>query len=128
VIVPGASKYLNAATLANKKGIAAQGSSLLSGSGSSAASLLDVGRAINSGFGPGLSQTARALNNQMMNNQDTINKLLSLTVGAGATVEGASTIIKALRSKVPVSQLSDSVREQMEADKNKTDSDVDVKA
>ncbi len=111
--IAGASQYLNAATLANTKGLSAQSPSLL-GNSASPTGLLDVGRRL-SVRGIGLSSSARQLNQQFLNRTADINELLSLTVGPSATVEGMQQQILALRAGTPTSQLARSLL-QVETD------------
>jgi len=105
--IVGSSQYLGAATLANLQGRAAQAPTLLDSFGTD---LLDIGKRINSS-GLGVSSAARALNKQLLDNGD-YKTLLSLAVGAHATVEGLQQEILALRSTLPISQLDSSVVEQ----------------
>ena len=107
VTIPGASGFLGAATLANVRGIGAQAPTLL-GEGS-ATGLLESGRNLAAG-GFGISSSARALNQQFLNNSTDINAMFSLAVGPDATIEGAQQIILALRGSIPESQLSRAVR------------------
>ena len=58
--IPGASQYLNSATLANTQGRAAQTPTLL-GTDATTSSLLEVGRSILDNNGIGISKAARAL-------------------------------------------------------------------
>lgn len=106
--VAGASRFTNAATLANTRGISAQQPTLL-GSSSNPTSLLDAGRGVASS-GLGLSSNARALNNQFLSNTADINTLFSLGAGTDATVESAQQQILALRAGLSDSQLAPSLR------------------
>lgn len=107
--IPGASRFLGAATLANVRGLAAQQSTFL-GEAVSGISILDVGRANVPDDAPGLSLRARALNKQQIQNtQIEYNALFSLAGGGSATVEAAQTQILALRSSVPESRLARSI-------------------
>jgi hypothetical protein len=106
--IPGASKFLGVAILANRQGIAAQAPTVLGESDT--ASLLDAGRGVaGGGNGIGLSRGARAVNNQFLNNTTQINELLSLAIGPSATLEGMQQEIVALRSTLPISALDQSV-------------------
>lgn len=105
VTIPGASQFLNAATLANQQGTPAQTTNIFSGQDSTT-SLLAVGRAIAPDDGIGISAAARALNEQLLNNGESINELFSLGAGSDATLEGAQQQILALRASTPESQLS----------------------
>lgn len=110
--IAGASQYLTQATLANKQGYTTESTNLLVESGASAVSLLDVGRSLNSIEGLGLSTNARILNKQLLDqNAGTYNALFSAGAeGGGGTVDSAITIINALRSTAPQSQVDESVR------------------
>jgi len=117
-LIAGASQYLNAATLANKKGTSAQSPSLLgSGGFGDSINILDIGRgASNSGLG--ISSRARALNaQQIASNEAGYNALFSLSAGTDATVDGAKQMILALRSRMTDDQLAPSLR----SDAPKTD-------
>ncbi len=107
--IPGASQFINAATLANTRGISVQQPTVLSASASST-SLLDAGRSIGGGNGIGLSASARAINQQFLNNSADINAMFSLGIGTSATVEGAQQNILALRAGLNDSQLARSLR------------------
>lgn len=104
--ITGASQYLNAATLANLQGQAAQSPTLLDGLGFD---LGAIGKRINNS-GIGVSSAARQLNQQLLNNSD-FTTLLSLAAGTDATVEGMQQQIQALRSTLPISKLDSSVIE-----------------
>lgn len=105
--IPGASQFLSASTLANTRGLSAQPPTLL-GSGSTA-SLLEAGRATAAG-GIGISASARAINNQFLNNGD-VNTLFSLAAGPDATIESAQQQILALRAGLTNSQLAPSLQD-----------------
>lgn len=107
--IAGASQYRTAAILANTQGLAAQSPSLLnSGSTDIGASLLSAGKNLAvSGFG--ISSSARALNDQLLNNSD-YRTLLSLGAGTDATVEGLQQEILALRAGLSENQLAPSLR------------------
>jgi len=106
--IAGASQFLNAATLANSQGLAAQAPSILDGSISST-SILDAGRSLVSSNGVGLSSSARSINDAFLNNTTEINALLSLAVGPSATIEGLQGEILALRASLPASAIHRSV-------------------
>ncbi|MEM7679626.1 MAG: hypothetical protein AAF182_01305 [Pseudomonadota bacterium] len=106
-LIAGASQFLSAATLANTQGAPAQSTTLLDNFGSD---LLAAGRRINNS-GIGISSSARALNQQILNNPD-YNQLLSLTVGSSATIEGLQQEILALRAGLSDDQLAPSLRGQ----------------
>lgn len=106
--VPGSSQFLNAATLANTRGLAAGSPSLL---GDSNISLLDSGRRISRNNGIGLSASSRAANRQLIEStRSESNALFSLAIGQGNSVQGAQTQILALRSQTPDSQLARSLQ------------------
>lgn len=107
--VAGASRYLLSSRLANEQGLSAQSTSLLDGSGSSAVSILNVGRRLASGNGIGLSASARALNEQFLNRSSDINEMFSLGVGPAATLDGMSQEILALRAGLSDRQVSRSL-------------------
>ncbi len=109
--IPGASQYLNAATLANTRGLAAQSATLLGNSGSTV-NLLDAGRSITGNNGIGLSASSRALTNQLLQSTASeANALFSFTIGNTSTVEAAQIQIKALRARTPTDQLARSLVE-----------------
>ena len=104
--VAGASQFVNAAKLANTRGLSAQAPSLL-GAGTDTASLLDSGRGIFGNNGIGLKSSARAINSQFISQtQGLANSLLSLAAGSDATVDGARQKILALRASLPDSAIS----------------------
>lgn len=104
VTIPGASQFINAATLANKEGLSAVAPTVL-GEGDTA-SLLDIGRNLG-GNGIGLSPQARALNvQQIQNSAAEFNALFSLGVAETSSIEALQTQILALRAKTPAGQLS----------------------
>ena len=106
--IAGASRFLNAATLANTKGLAAQSPTLL-GTGS-AQSLLEAGRNLGvRGFG--ISSSARALNQQFLNRSADVNSLFSLAAGPDATIESAQQQILALRAGLSESKIARSLRQ-----------------
>ena len=107
--VAGASRFYNASSLANVRGLAAQSSNLL-GSLASSINLLDFGRQ-NAIKGIGLSSNARLLNKQYLDsNKSTYNQIFSLGLGTTATVEGLQQNILALRAKTPDHKLARSLR------------------
>ncbi|MBL4805175.1 MAG: hypothetical protein JKY71_09945 [Alphaproteobacteria bacterium] len=112
VSIPGASGFLNAATLANKRGIAASPTSLLNG-GIGAPDLLDVGRRINRNS-IGLSGNARAVNKRFLESStSTFNAIFSLGVGNTSSIEALQKGILALRSKAPSNGLARSIQEEL---------------
>lgn len=114
VSIPGASGFLNAATLANQRGIAAGRSSLLDG-GFSAPDLLEVGRRINRN-NVGLSGNARRVNKRFLEGSaSTFNAIFSLGVGNTSSIEALQKGILALRSKAPQSGLSRSIQADIAA-------------
>jgi hypothetical protein len=107
--IPGASKFLNASTLANLKGVAAQSTDLLS-SLSGAVDLLSVGRN-NRVSGIGLSNSSRALTRDLLNKSSSnANGLFSATVGNTSTVEGLQKQVLALRASKSSRQLAESLQ------------------
>ena len=105
--IPGASGYLNAATLANRQGIGAQQASVLGDGGIGGVDILDVARANAPSNGVGLSSRARALNKQFLDStSSTFNQIFSLGIGATASIEGLQQQILALRARTPESGLS----------------------
>lgn len=107
--ISGASQYLNAATLANTQGLAAQAPTLLSQT-SDATSILDNARGIFGRNGVGLSSSARQLNNSFIAQTGGLaNSLLSLAAGVDSDVDGARQQILALRAKLPASAISRAV-------------------
>ena len=111
-LVPGASRYLNQATLPMKQGSTFVAPSVLELSGASdTAGLLSAGRAALSVRGIGLSSSARAINTAFFSNTALINEMLSLTAGPDATIEGAQQQILAMRAGMSDSQLARDLRE-----------------
>ena len=109
VTIPGASQFLNAATLANTQGLSAQTPSLL-GSSASSTSLLDAGRSLYADNG--LSASSRALTNQLLSNTAAeANALFSLAGGGSASVENAQIQIQGLRASLPDSAIREDLRE-----------------
>ncbi len=107
--IPGASQFLNSATLANQQGLAAQQDSFL-GTAAGSTSLLDIGRSSLFDNGIGLSSTARLLNTQQIEaNSQSFNEIFSLGLGAAASVEGLQQEILALRANIPESGLARSL-------------------
>ena len=109
VTIPGASQFLNASTLANVQGVAAQSPTLLGET--STASLLEAGRGL-AVSGIGLSSSARALNQQFLDRSADVNALFSLGAGGDATIEGAQQQILALRGRLSDSQLAPGLRSE----------------
>lgn len=108
--VPGASQYRIQATLSNIRGTTFTTPNIL-GENSSLANLLTIGRDALAISGIGLSSNARALNDSFVEAwASDANGLFSLTGGTDGTVDGAKTQISALRTSVPQSQLSRSLR------------------
>ncbi len=111
-LIPGASRFLNSATLSNQQGFAAQTSDILQQSVGSA-SLLDAGRNL-AVDGVGLSSRARLLNQQFLSQSSgTYNTLFSTSGGGSATVEAARTQILGLQSSVPVSRATPELRQEV---------------
>lgn len=108
VSVAGASRYLNSATLANTQGISPIDNSGIIGR--TGASLLDAGRRVNRS-GIGLSSSSRQLTEQFLSRSSDVNSLFTLGAGASLSIEGLKTQIKALRSKLPASQINPDVLE-----------------
>ena len=104
--VAGASQYANASLLANTKKIASQSTNLISSFG--AISLLDIGRGT-AVRGTGISNNARFLNRQQLQNSATYNGLFSAGVSGAGTVDGLKTQINALRSALSERQVSRSL-------------------
>jgi hypothetical protein len=103
--IPGASRFINSATLANSRGIAPSTPNVL-GTGGSTQSLLDTGRGINSS-GLGLSGGARAVNSQLISSSNAgFNKLFSLNGVEFGTNETLAQKILAIRASVPESRLA----------------------
>ena len=130
--IAGASGFLNAATLANVRGVSAVQPSVLGEGGIGAVDLLDIGRA-SAPRGIGLSPQARALNKTFLESSTSqFNALFSLGVGTTASIEGLQQQILALRSSVPESALSDAARELLNDDggvsQGQTGQEVDTQA
>lgn len=105
--VAGASRYLNAATLTNVRGIVPSTPSVLGqGGGGGVSSILEAGRNLFATRGIGLSSRGRSINQQFLNNGSAINQMLSLTAGTDGNIEGALVEIAGLRSRVPDSQVA----------------------
>lgn len=107
-LVAGASQYLNAATLANVRGVAPSTPSLLS-QATDAASILDSGRSALGNSGIGISASARALNQSFLSRSTDVNALFSLGAGSDATVEGAQQQILAIRARTQTERLAPSL-------------------
>ncbi|HPD83547.1 MAG: hypothetical protein R3D88_07920 [Alphaproteobacteria bacterium] len=109
--VAGSSRYANAATLANARGIAPSTPNVL-GTGGSTVSLLDAGRR---DTGVGLSGRARAVTNQLISqSRSGFNQLFSLNGVEFGSTETLSQKIKAIRASLPESALSRGVLEDQE--------------
>ena len=105
-LVPGASRFLNQATLSALQGSTFQAPTLL-GESTLGLSLLELGRSTLPDNGIGISRQARILNNQQLNSSAaSFNQLFSLGAGS-ATVESAVAQIKGLQATVPVSRKVD---------------------
>lgn len=101
-IVAGASRYYATSTLANKSGSVISAPNILGGS--SATSLLDVGR---KDTGIGLSGNARAINSQLTSQSRAgFNKIFSLNGVEFGNNETLIQKIKAIRAGIPESRLS----------------------
>lgn len=112
VTIPGASGFLNAATLANSQGIGAQQATVLGDGGIGGVDILDIARANAPNSGVGLSSRARLLNQQFLDSSaSTFNQIFSLGLGGSATIEGLQQQILALRAGIPDSQLSRTLRQ-----------------
>lgn len=101
VSVAGASQYRNASILANTKQMAAQSPTLLGETygSTSTMSLLEGSRDALRIRGFGISGRARNLNNQLMGSTADVNQMFSLAAGTDSNIEGAQTLVKALRAK-----------------------------
>ncbi len=108
--IPGATQFANAASLANTRGVAPSAPTLLS-QNESTASLLEQGRNALRVPGYGISSSARALNSQYLSQSTSLgNQILSLSVGADATLEGARQQILALRARMSDDRLAPFLR------------------
>lgn len=106
--VAGAYRYLTSANLANTQGLAAVRPTLIGGG--SAQSMLDVAKARGSIPGIGLSARSRALAaNFIQQTSGGAVGLFGASSGAQLTTADLATQIKALRSSLPRSQISDLV-------------------
>ncbi len=123
--IPGASQFINAATLANRQGLAAQAPTVLDNTG---ADLLNTGRRLSGGLGVGISANARALNQNFLNRTTDINALLSLAAGSDATPEGVAQEILALRSRLPQSSLAADLRDNGNVPPSENGQEVDTQA
>jgi len=128
--IPGASQFLNSATLANQQGLGAGQATVLGDGGIGSVSLLDVGRSSLFDSGVGLSARARQLNNDFINSTaSTFNQIFSLGIGATASIEGLQQQILALRANTPDSQLSrDLQQDNGEAAASENGQEVDTTA
>lgn len=116
--IAGATRFLNAATLANLQGRAAVSPTIL-GESSGTLGLLSVGRGIAGNNGIGLSASSRALTNQFLSqSQSGFNTIFSLNNVEFGTPETLSQKILAIRASLPESAIAESLRGQ----------DVDVEA
>lgn len=107
--VAGASRYLNAATLANQRGFVSAQTDLISNFGS--IDLLDIARGGLKNNGIGISSNARALNKSFLSSSSQLfNSVFSLNVAGTSSVEGLQTQIAALRSSLPESSLARDLR------------------
>jgi hypothetical protein len=110
--VAGASRYTNAAILANRQGFSAQAPNLISNLGT--VDILDIGRSASRIKGVGLSGNARALNKQFLQSSTSLfNSVFSLNVSETSSVEALQKQVAALRSKLPVNKLSKDLQEQI---------------
>lgn len=103
--VSGASRYMVSAALANEQGMAAVRPEVLGGG--SAQSMLDAAKMNGSVKGVGLSNRARALNAQFV--QQTGSQgvaMFGLSSGASLSVADMAQQIKALRSSMPKDKIS----------------------
>lgn len=104
--IAGASRYLTSSSLANSQGIAPSTPTLL-GNSTSSTSILDAGRSsLLSVSGPGLSSSARSINQQFLSSsQSNGNTILSLAAGVDSDIDGAKMQILALRASLPDSSI-----------------------
>ncbi|HBR68001.1 MAG TPA: hypothetical protein DEA55_01350 [Rhodospirillaceae bacterium] len=108
--IPGATQFANAASLANARGVAPSAPTLLS-QNESTASLLEQGRDALRVRGFGISGRARAINSQYLSQSTSLgNRILSLSVGTDATVEGARQQIMAIRGRMSDDRLAPFLR------------------
>ena len=118
--IAGASQFLNAATLANGRGIAPSAPTVLS-QGGDTASLLEAGRNALRIGGFGISSGARAVNAQFLAQSQSLgNQILSLGIGTDATIEGAQQNILALRSRLSDNQIARFLRAEDTATEDST--------
>lgn len=123
--IAGASGFLNAATLANARGVSAVQPSVLGEGGLGAVDILDIGRNATGIDGIGLSSNARSLNKQFLESSSSnFNALFSLGVGTTSSVEGLQQQILALRSGLPESRLSAEARDLLSDDGSVAESDT----
>lgn len=112
--VAGASRFIGAATLANTQGRPAAQSSVLGGG--SAQSLVDAAKAFRVEGSPGLSASARQGINSFLNaTGGSSGSLFGLTTGSALSTADLATQINALRSSLPESQISDTVKASLAA-------------
>lgn len=110
--IPGASQFLNSATLANTQGLGAQPATVLGDGGIGGVDILDVARGNAPDNGIGLSSRARLLNQQFLDSTSTtFNEIFSLGLGSTATIEGLQQEILALRSQFSDDQLAPELRQ-----------------
>lgn len=108
--IPGATQFANAASLANTRGVAPSAPTLLS-QNESTTSLLEQGRNALRIGGFGISSGARAINSQYLSQSTSLgNRILSLSVGTDATVEGARQQIMAIRGRMSEDRLARGLR------------------
>lgn len=99
--IPGASRFLNSAVLANTQGRAAQTTNLIGSLGT--VDLLDVARSSLGNNGVGLSNRARALNKQFLQSTSAnFNSVFSNTTLAYTSVEDLRTQVLAVRAKLGI--------------------------
>lgn len=106
--IAGASRFIGAATLANTQGRAAVQSQVLGGG--SALNLVDAAKAFRVKGSPGLSASARQVNARFLNaTGGGAISLFGLTSGSSLSTSDLAAQIKAKRSSLPQSQISDLV-------------------
>lgn len=108
-LIVGASQYLSAATLANKKGTSPVVTNMLGGRG--AVDLLDVARRVTADNGIGLSSAARQLNKQFLNStQASYNAIFGLGMSQNSTIQSLIQKINAIRASLPENQIREDLR------------------
>ncbi len=106
--VAGASRFYQSALLANTQGRPAVASTTLGGS--SAQSLVDAAKAFRVKGSPGLSASARQVNARFLSATGGSGvQLFGLTSGSSQSTADLAAKIKALRSSLPASKISDLV-------------------